>query len=346
MARSRFVEFDLVDRLAPYLTPIFAQLVIAVAGSVLAVLARMVVDLVFPFAGPFALTFPFVLFATLYGRWQAGVGVMCFCALFAWFFVLPTTGSFTFENTSDGPRVLINVLSGFLIVAMAEYFRKIVRSALLERNAIAEEKSLLLDELDHRVKNNFAMVGATIRIEMRSCSEDALASLKAIAGRVESISRAHAHLYRNDGGGGEVPMRPYLVNLCGSLKDAYLGDGHTIVANIQSIGLPRDTAIAIGLVVNELCMNAAKHAFAGQNDGSIKVELTATDDLILVSIADDGIGFTEGTARTGSLGQGLVGAFAEQAGGHLEKVDAPVGTRYELKIPMDTVSASNQTTYS
>lgn len=193
---------------------------IALARAFLAVLARALVDTVLPYAGPFALTFPFVLFATLFGRWGAGAGVMFFCALYAWYVVLPAHGSFRFEDPADGPRVVVNAVSGILILVLAEYFRRVVRETLLERDAIAEERRLLLEELDHQVKNNFAMVSAMIQMELRTAPESSLPALHTIRGRDESIARAHEALYRDDAGGSEVPMQPFLSNLCASLNAA------------------------------------------------------------------------------------------------------------------------------
>ena len=314
-----------------------AQAVIALGCSSLAVVARTLVDLVFPNAGPFALVFPFVLFAALFGRWAAGAGTMCFCALFAWYVVLPVHWSFVFENPQDGPRVIVNVVSGFMIVALAEYFRRVVRRTLAERDAIAEERRLLLEELDHRVRNNFAMVAAMIGLEARSAPDEAAQSLKAIRSRVESIARAHAALYRGEGAVGDVPMRPYLESLCSSLNAAYFHGDHKIETDIAAVSLPRDKAISIGLVVNELCTNAAKHAFPGRTDGHIDVDLSVTPDRILVQVSDDGIGIpAEPVARKGSLGQGLVQSFAEQSGGTLERVAVEKGTCFRLHLPADT----------
>ncbi len=331
---GRFVKFDLVDRLSSHLPEPAGQALIGLLCALLAVLARTVIDLVLPNAGPFALTLPFVLFATLFGRWGAGLGAMCFCALYAWYYVLPISGSFRFENPADGPRVVVNVLSGILVVALAEYFRRIVRGSLQERDAIAEERRLLLEELDHRVKNNFAMVSAMIRMEMRSATEPDAAALKAMHGRIESIARAHQALYRGEGGVGEVPMRPYLVNLCASLNTALFHGNHKVTAEVADISLGRDKAIAIGLVVNELCTNAAKHAFPGRDNGHVEVDLSLSGDTVVVSVSDDGVGLPDGPLRQGSLGQGLIGAFAEQAGGTLENVKTEIGTKFQLSLPI------------
>ena len=330
---KRLLKIDLVDRVSPYLPEPAAQVLIGFVCATLAVLARGVVDIVFPYAGPFALTFPFVLFATLFGRWGAGIGVMCFSAIYAWYFVLPVVSSFTFEDPRDGPRVIVNVLSGFLIVALAEYFRRFVRGVLLERDAIAEERRLLLEELDHRVKNNFTMVSSMVRMELRSAPEAAHQSLRIIQGRVESIARAHETLYRGNRVIGEVAMQPYLSNLCTSLNTAYFEGKETITVEACDVSLPRDRAVSIGLVVNELCINAAKHAFPERSDGQVEVKLFRSGDDMIVSVSDDGVGMNGAAARQGSLGQGLITAFSEQAGGTLERVEVDVGTKFLLVMP-------------
>jgi len=297
---------------------------------VLSVVFRSVADIFLPGAGPFALTFPFVLFATLYGRWEAGVGVMCFCALYAWHQVLPVQGSFTFENPADGPRVVVNVVSGFLIVALAEYFRRIVRATLQERDAIAVQRQQLLDELDHRVKNNFAMVSAMIRMELRTAEEGAADTLRMILGRVESIARAHEALYRGEGGIGTVPMRPYLGTLCASLDDAFF-EGETVIrTEVCDIALPRDQAVSVGLVVNELCTNAAKHAFQGVTEKRITVRLVADGSDYALTVEDNGCGIRVDAANGGGMGHGLVESLAAQAGGTLEHLDRPRGTAFRM----------------
>ena len=298
---KRLMKIDLVDRFSPILPEPLAQALIGFVCAALAVLARGAVDVIFPYAGPFALTFPFVLFATLFGRWGAGIGVMCFSALYAWYYVLPVTQSFTFEDPRDGPRVIVNVFSGFLIVLLAEYFRRFVR--------------------------------AMVRMELQAAPEAAAASLRTIQGRVESIARAHESLYRGDGDIGAVAMRPYLSNLCASLNTAYFQGKNTIVADVCDVPLPRDEAVAIGLVVNELCVNASKHAFPERDDGRVEVRMVNSEEAIIVSVSDNGVGIKGEAVREGSLGQRLISAFSAQAGGSIERVDLDVGTKFQLVLP-------------
>lgn len=312
------------------------QVVVAFFCALGAVLLRELTDLFLPAgAGPFALTFPFVLFATLFARWAAGVITMLFSALFAWYFVLPVTHSFTFEVASDAPRVLVNVLSGFMIVVLAEYYRRVVRQAVSTRDALAEDRKLLLQEIDHRVKNKFAMVAGLVRIEARAAkSDDARQALDRLQGRVESISKVHEALYRDDDGDSRVDMQVYLSALCNSLTDGVVTqDGVKVVTDLRPVDLPRDKAIAVGLVVNELFTNAVKHAFKGRETGEIRVLLEKEPGELVVTVADDGVGMPQGEMREGSLGQGLLQSFAESAEGELEYPETGRGTCVRLRLP-------------
>jgi len=335
------VEFDLSDRISSRmssrLSAFGGQILVALACTLGAVILREMTDMfVTAGAGPFALTFPFVLFATLFARWTAGAITMLLSALFAWYFVLPATNSFTFENPADAPRVLVNVLSGFAIVGLAEYYRRVVRQAVSARDSLAEERKLLLQEIDHRVKNKFAMVAGLVRIEARGArSDDARQALNRLLGRVDSIAKVHEALYRDEGGDSRVDMQAYLSLLCNSLRDGVVSqEGIQVVTDLRPVNLSRDKAIAVGLVVNELFTNAVKHAFKGRERGEIRVLLDREGSALVVTVADDGVGMAGAEAREGSLGQGLLQNFAESAEGELEYPETDGGTCVRLRLPM------------
>lgn len=323
---------DLPSFLSPYLGVFTSQLLIALLCSITAVLTRELIDLGFPGAGPFALTMPFVLFATLFARWQAGAVTLVMLALYAWYFVLPAAGSFRFVDPTDGPRVFVNVLAGLAVVLLGEYFRRVVQDALAQRDRIADERLILLQELDHRVKNNFAIVSSMMRMELRaSKSEELTAFLTTIAGRVDSIARAHGELYRDAGAVGKVSMRPYLNTLCQSIGSGFLSDRNIrIVTDIDEVWCDRDTAISIGLVVNELCTNASKHAFVDRTEGRLSVELKLVPEGVMIAVEDDGVGLDHSQTADSQRGGMLLTAFAQQLGGELRHVPTERGTRFEL----------------
>ncbi|MBZ6379308.1 hypothetical protein B5C34_08445 [Pacificimonas flava] len=336
----RLGELDLPDRFAPAIPRPVTMIGVALACTILAFAARWLVDQVLPAAGPFALTVPFVLAASLFARAFAGVLTQTFCALYAWYFVLPASGSFAFAVPSDGPRVVVNVLAGFAVVALAEVFRSAVRRAVAERDDALERRDLYLHEFDHRVKNNFAMVASLLDVQRRQFAEDdpAHEALSVAAGRVDLIARAHESLYRGDGLPTLVDMRDCLGELCGTLSHSLnLPGGVNIACQAETAWLPRDRAIAIGLIVNELATNAAKHAFAGRDSGRVDIAFHRRKGGYCLIVEDDGVGMAskEGEpplSRHGGLGQRLIDAFAMQARGKLTRDTDGPGTRFVFEL--------------
>lgn len=332
----RLGELDLPDRFARRVPRRVTMVLTALICCVLAYATRWLVDRVMPGAGPFSLTLPFVLIASLFARWPSGLLTEILCAVFVWYYVLPYSESFAFELPSDGPRVAANVMAGLMIVALAEVFRGAVRRAAAERDEALARRDLYLQELDHRVKNNFAMVTSLLDMQRRQFTMDdpAAEALGTAALRVDSIARAHRSLYRGSDLETMVAMRSYLHELCSALTDSLsLSGGIEVVCNADDIHLPRDRAITIGLLVNELATNAAKHAFPGRGEGRIEIRMHENSQgNICLIVADDGCGMDGAKARPGSLGQKLIAAFAAQAGGTLRRDDTAPGTRFVLEL--------------
>jgi len=212
-----------------------------------------------------------------------------------------------------------------------------VRRASAERDREVAERDLFLQEFDHRVKNNFALVASLLDLQRRRAAEAAtVEALGDALSRVESIARAHRHLYRGGSTVGEVDIAAYLRELCAALSDSlFLRTSITLLCDSDHAQIARDRAVSIGLVVNELVTNAVKHAFAGREAGEIRVEFRRHDGGYLLTVRDDGIGMNEDTPvadRQSGLGQRLIDAFARQAGGTLSRDTGPSGTTFRLEL--------------
>src|SRR5262245_61744626 len=124
----------------------------------------------------------------------------------------------------------------------------------LERAVRAEtEKDLLLRELSHRSRNNFAVAASVLALRARTVSEPtARAALEAGASRIRVIAEAQAHLHPASGR-GDIEIDMYLEDLCRSLGDA-LRDVRPVAVRVlaEPTTLPADRAVPIGLIVNEL----------------------------------------------------------------------------------------------
>lgn len=333
---ARIGELDLPDRLHPAVPRWATQLSVALLCVGAAGVLRLMVNLVAPGAAVFALMFPATMIATLFARWQAGLLTAAISIAYAFFAVyLPSS-----SNSLGDPywTLFAIIVSATLTIALAETFRRAVHRATRERDREIADRDLMLSEFEHRVKNNFQIVASMLDIQRRRVSDPAASeALGAAMMRVDSIARAHRHLYR-DGQASEVNVSDYLKDLCNALSDALLlRGGVTLSCDADAAPIQRDHAVSIGLIVNELVTNAAKHAFAGRESGTIRVSWKRKPEggwrLI---VADDGAGLPPGRRpkRTdGGLGQRLVEAFAKQAGGTLTAASDAGGTRVTMDVP-------------
>ncbi len=322
----RLSQIDVPDRMAPVLPPIASQILFASVCTLSAIVLRVITDVFLPGAGPFALTVPAVLVATLFGRWLCGALTQAVLSLYAWYFVLPMEGSFRFVDPTDGPRVAVNMAAGFFVVALGELFRRAVRRAL-------DEREVLLLELEHRVKNNFASMASVVRLQQREATDsEAQAALQSTLGRIESYANAHALLYRGYALTGMVDMRSYLGELCEALQDSLSGAVPVrIVCEIDAIRMPRERAVTVGLLVNEVATNSAKHAFDGRNEGVIRLRFRDGADAYELELSDDGAGI-QGAAPVRSLGVRLIESLTAQAAATVETATGPDGTTYRFTL--------------
>lgn len=335
---GRIGETDLADRLAPSgRGALLVQLGFGVLITGLGIGLRAVIDTIAPAAGPFSLGFPAILIATLFGRWQAGLLTGMLTLLYSWYFILPEQRSFLVKSPDDMGRLVLATINYAAVLVIAELFRRAVRRATAERDRELAERDLFLEEFDHRVKNNFTLVAALLDMQRRRArDEETQAALSSALTRVESIARAHRHLYRGAAASpGDVDMALYLEELCTALGEAlFLRGAITLDCLCDHGAVPRDRAVSIGLIVNELVTNAAKHAFTGRESGRIEVRFEAVAAGWRLTVRDDGVGIpTDARPRKDSgLGQKLIDGFVRQARGVATTETGPDGTKVTVAL--------------
>lgn len=335
--RRRLSEIDLVDRLHLPLPTIILQILIGFVFFGAALLLRVGVDMVAMAAGPFSLIYPAIMLSTLYGRWQAGLITWLISFLHAWYYVLPAPASFNFTDPSDFARTVVNGTSALIILFFAEVFRRGVSRASSERDAEIQTRDMLMQELDHRTKNNFAMVASLLDLQRRASeSEEAIDALALASVRVQSFAAIHGSIYSKGAFSDEIDLKDYLKVLTEELAAAFFPDGLVkIGVSCASVQVPRDRAVAIGLIVNEAVTNAAKHAFAEGTAGDINVAFVSpSDGPWVLTVSDNGRGADQShavpTKGKGGLGSRLMVAFAQKAGGTLETTSSDNGTVVRL----------------
>jgi two-component sensor histidine kinase len=321
----RLGEFDILDAAAPYLPRPVTSVLFGLLLVGLTILARAVVDQFAATAGPYSLIYPAILLSTLYGRWSSGLVTFVGAFLYAWYFVLPHAGSFGFAVDGDAARTAVNGFAGLVILLFAEIFRSAVRRLVTERDAEIAQRDMLMRELEHRTKNNFAVVISLLELQAHGAADPAVRDeLRRAAGRVHSFAAVHQSLHAAELLVDRVGILPYLEQLAAQLGQGLFGDRATpIRVEGGALTLPRDQAVSVGLFVNEAVTNAAKHAFTGSQDPRIAVRITGTGpNDFTVSVADNGLGLPLEARRapdaTGGLGRQLIEAFAQRAGGRID----------------------------
>ncbi len=215
-------------------------------------------------------------------------------------------------------------------------------SVLAERLRRAlEEKTVLLQEVHHRVKNNMAVVSSLLALQADSiANEEAAEHLRASQMRVLAMASIHEHLYGSESL-KQIRFDKYVEELAARISGLFGSENVRIEMQADPVELSIDESIPCGLVLNELLMNAFKHAFPNARPGVITIVLTIDQPgMFRISVQDNGIGApkTMDLQQPKSLGLRIVRTLTRQLSGKLE-LYRDNGTRFELTFPSAHVAA-------
>ena len=209
----------------------------------------------------------------------------------------------------------------------------------MRRNALLDEKNILGQELQHRVRNNLQLVYGMLRKQIEIIT-DAVGKdgIAAIARRVMTLAQVYDHLLGN-GLSRTIDFGRYLTSLCESFHDLEDIQQPNVIltCNVESVVLDLDSVTALGLVVSELVANSYDHAFP-DGTGAISVSLLLDEggNGATMIFRDDGVGFAD-NGSTKRHGLALVKRLMEQVGGSAI-LRSDHGTEWTLKFPVPTVS--------
>lgn len=235
----------------------------------------------------------------------------------------------TLQWLSFGIAVLLALLAfNFWRNAIA---RKKANALLAAKNA---ENELLLKEIHHRVKNNLEVVSSLLALQSAQIDDPHVKdAMQEGQNRVQSIGIVHQKLYQRDNLAA-IEMKDYFLNLSENVLDTFgAEDCVRIELAMQELELDVDTAVPLGLIVNELLSNALKYAFPSGQQGAIKIKLEKTGAAILrLEVADNGIGKSGMTRGTG-FGAQLVSLLTRQLDGAMrEEIRQGTTVSFEFKL--------------
>ncbi len=202
--------------------------------------------------------------------------------------------------------------------------------------ASLREKEVLLKEIHHRVKNNLQVISSLVDLQADSIDDPLLSGLfQDVRDRVRSMALVHEKLYCSENL-DQVEFADYATSLLEYLWASYGSSAGDIrlTLDLHPLALSVEQAVPCGLIVNELVVNALKHAFSGHDPGEVTVALCRDQDgRATLSIGDTGVGLPEGMdwRQSESLGLRLVQMLSRQLAGTMAvESKAGTGTRFRL----------------
>ena len=196
-----------------------------------------------------------------------------------------------------------------------------------------KEKDYLMQELNHRVKNNLAMVSSLINLK----DFETAADLSDLQHQIETIGLIHEKLNKT-GSVTEIDCRDYFDDLLSSLFSSFTKRPVKIEANIDEISIPTKSAMSLGLLINEIATNAIKYGFSGEEEAvfSVNMKEDRENGRYELTLSNTGKPFPEDLAleSTETLGLRLINALVAQIDGtmELQKKPQPVFT---IRFPVE-----------
>ena len=199
------------------------------------------------------------------------------------------------------------------------------------------EKETLIKEVHHRVKNNLQTVSSLLSLQSRNIADKEVKSLlKSSQNRVISMAMVHEMLYLREDL-SRIEYRTYVQELAEYLIRSIKGTSSNITLDIDipDLKLNIDTAIPLGLLINEAVTNALKYGIVDESKGEILIKLSKDEkNEYLLHIGDDGVGFPETVSykTTNSLGLKLIHNLVRQLQGSIKRDFSKKGTHYIVRF--------------
>ncbi len=196
------------------------------------------------------------------------------------------------------------------------------------------EKEILLKEIHHRVKNNMQIISSLIQLQSYSIRDETDGEmLRETQSRIRAMATVHELLYESQDF-SSIDASRYLESIVEEIAIGY--DAANVRCAVESLRLDIDEAVPLGLIANELIINAIKYAYEQGSSEIIQVELRQEVAETVFSVADKGKGLpcSVDPWTTGSMGLTLVRSLASQLKGSLV-FDKNSGFRATLRFRRD-----------
>jgi two-component system, sensor histidine kinase PdtaS len=293
---------------------------------------------------PFVTFFPAVILTTFFAGLRPGALVAVLSGLAGWHFFLSPFNSFALDDTS------VLALIFYAVVITLSIFPIHVLELALERlqreseraETIARQRDTMFTELQHRVSNNLQLVASLLTLERANVTDEhAKQALANAFVRLTLIGKLHRKLH--DPSGGLLDFGAFLEDICSDILETSGARNIQCLVTRERLILPPEKSIPVALIATELVSNAIEHGFAGQQQGTIRVDVRSDETSgIVLTITDDGSGLPANFDATQSLGLRTVQALTQGLGGRFEIVNEKGATfRVVIPFPSNTSTVVN-----
>jgi two-component sensor histidine kinase len=184
-----------------------------------------------------------------------------------------------------------------------------------------DQKDMLLDEIQHRIRNSLSLVTSLLNLQASTAPEPAVrTALSDASGRVLAVARLHDRLNRMESL-DQVRLDLCLADIADGVEGQAGRPAHVSLGRqMAPVMVAGSVAVPVGLIANELLTNAYKYAFPEGRPGKIHLSLARKGDRVLMVVADSGIGYPTAQQAPAGLGTRVTRALAEQIGGRLRRL--------------------------
>jgi two-component sensor histidine kinase len=230
--------------------------------------------------------------------------------------------------------MLFVVFIAYIVYLRIKRDNEIITQQKTQLEESLAEKETLLKEIHHRVKNNLQIISGLLEKQALK-TNDALTKrlMKEGQDRVFSMALVHQNLYQSDNL-NEIEIKSYLEMLTKHIRQSHELKDQTITLtmDVDDSTVNIDTAIPLGLILNELITNSYKYAFKGRQSGEINIVFHQTGNQLYLSVKDNGIGLPIDfdVQKTRTLGMNLVRGLVRQLNGTLHFASNTEGSLFEI----------------
>lgn len=203
-----------------------------------------------------------------------------------------------------------------------------------------QQKTALLHEVDHRVKNNLQLISSLLLLQNRRVTDPAVkSSLRGMLERVSAIATVHRRLFQSEDV-ERFDVSAFVRDLVSDMMGAMRRDDIKVRLDLERIDIAASKAAPLALVISELFSNALRHAFPPEamegRTGEVFVGITRQDADFRIEITDDGVG-VENSASSGGFGLTIVQLLCQQLKARPQTTPADPGTRVVVYLPVNGV---------